>query len=69
MNVVVLDEFRAATGAMLLKSSTQIICDADVKRSVSAAGENVDVVGAGLRHGGKSLGTVVMGRGVRRDDE
>jgi hypothetical protein len=47
MNAVLLDEFRAATGAMLLKSSSQIIGDADVERAVSAAGENVDVIGAG----------------------
>jgi hypothetical protein len=64
-HAVLLDEFRAATGAMLLKSSSQILGDADVQRSVSAACEDVDVVGACLRHGGKNFGTVVMGPGVR----
>jgi hypothetical protein len=66
-HAVLFDEFRATTGAVLLQSSSQIIGDADVQRAVLAACQNVDVVGAGLRHGGKNFGTVVMGPGVRRD--
>jgi len=69
MYAVLLDELRAAAGAMLFKSNSQIIGDADVERAVSATGKNVDVVGAGLRHGGKNFSTVGMGPGVRRDDE
>jgi hypothetical protein len=43
-HAVLLDEFRAATGAMLLQPSLEIIGDANVERAVSAAGEDVDVV-------------------------
>ena len=68
-HAVLFDEFRATTGAVLLKSNSQVVGDADVQRSVSAVCENVDVTGVGLLHSGKNFGTVVMGPGVRRDDE
>jgi hypothetical protein len=44
MHTVFLDEFRTMTAAMLLKPCPQVIGDADVERSVSAAGEDVDVI-------------------------
>jgi hypothetical protein len=43
MNAVLLDELRATAGAMLFQPTPEIVGDADVKCSVSAAGENVDV--------------------------
>jgi hypothetical protein len=46
MHTVFLDKFRAMTVAMLIKLGPQIIGDANVERSVSAASENVDAVGA-----------------------
>src|SRR4051812_32257334 len=54
-HTVLLDELRAATGAVLLESYPQVIGDANVERAVSATGENVDVIGAGLRHGRQEL--------------
>jgi hypothetical protein len=71
-HAVLLDELRTTAGAVLLQPNPEVIGDADVKRAVSAAGENVDVVGAGFAHRGhgsaKTFSTVVMGPGVRRDD-
>jgi len=40
----------AATAAMLLKSNPEIVGNADVERSMPAAGENVDVVCACCAH-------------------
>src|ERR1700732_3031501 len=44
MHTVFLHEFRAMTASMLLKPFPKIVGDPDVKRSVSAASENVDVI-------------------------
>jgi hypothetical protein len=44
VHTIFLDEFRAATAAMLLKPDPQIVGDADVERSVPAAGEDIDVI-------------------------
>ena len=44
-HAIFLDEFRAAAAAVLLKSCRQVIGDADIKRSMFPAGEDVDVVG------------------------
>jgi len=72
MHTVFLDEFRTMTAAMLLKPCPQVIGDADVERSVSAAGEDVDVTCACSAHGwhdlARTLTPVVMGPGLRRDD-
>ena len=72
MHTVFLDEFRTMTAAMLLKPCPQVIGDADVERSMSAAGEDVDVIYAYCAHGwydlARTLTPVVMGPGLRRDD-
>jgi hypothetical protein len=44
MRAVSCDEFRDVTAAMLTKPGPQVIGDANVKRPVSAAGEDVDVI-------------------------
>jgi hypothetical protein len=51
MYTVFLDEFRAMIASMLLKPLPQVMGDADVKRTVSAAGENVDAICACSAHG------------------
>jgi len=72
MHAVLLDEFRTTTAAMLLKPCPKVIGDADVERSVSAAGEDVDLIFACCAHGrddlARTLTPVVMGPGRRRDD-
>jgi hypothetical protein len=69
---VLLDEFRATTAAMQFKPCPQIIGDADVERSVPAAGEDVDVyMPAALMIWHdlvRTLTPVAMGPGLRRDD-
>jgi hypothetical protein len=50
VHILFLDEFRAATAAVPLKPCPQVIGDADLERSVAAAGEDVDVVIAGSGH-------------------
>jgi hypothetical protein len=50
MYTVFLDEFRAMTASMLFKPLPKVIGDADVKRTVSAAGENVNVICACSAH-------------------
>jgi hypothetical protein len=44
VHTIFLDEFRAATAAVLLKPCPQVVGDADVERSVAAAGEDVDII-------------------------
>src|SRR5260370_41908903 len=51
MHTVFLHEFRAMTASMLLKPLPKVVGDPDVKRSVSAAGEHVDVIFACCAHG------------------
>jgi hypothetical protein len=51
MYTVFLDEFRAMIASMLLKPLPQVMGDADVKRTVSAAGENVNAICACSAHG------------------
>jgi hypothetical protein len=46
VHTIFLDELRAISGAMLLEPGSKVIGDADVERPLSAAGEDVDVVGA-----------------------
>ena len=43
-------EMGAVTGTMLFKPRPHIAGDADVQRSIPAAGENLDVVSAGAAH-------------------
>jgi hypothetical protein len=50
VHTIFLDEFRAATAAVPLKPCPQVIGDADLERSVAAAGEDIDVVIAGSGH-------------------
>jgi hypothetical protein len=73
MHTVFFHEFRAMTASMLLKPLPKVVGDPDIKRSVSAAGENVDVIifaccAHGLARLRKNSDTVVIGPGLRPDD-
>ena len=62
------DESRTSTGPMLLKPSAQVVCHADIERSVPATGENVDVVR--VAHGPpQNRRLVVVRPGFRQDDK
>ena len=50
MHFVLLDEFRGSSSAMQFQPSRQIIRDADVKRPMQAAGEDVDVISTRFAH-------------------
>jgi hypothetical protein len=50
VHTIFLDEFRAVTAPVLFKPCPQIVGDADVQRSVPAAGEDVNVVRACSAH-------------------
>ena len=51
MHAIFLDEGRALAAAMLFKPYPQIVGDADVERSVPAAGEEIDIVVFIVGHG------------------
>jgi hypothetical protein len=46
VHTIFLDEFRAAAAAMALKPNPEIVGNANVKRSVPAARENINIVPA-----------------------
>ena len=52
----IFDEGRAFAAAMLFKSYLQAISDADVQRTVSAAGQGVNIIGACVAHACKRIG-------------